>query len=100
MTGGSRGIAPAGERCFAMTLSAKVFFVQVLPFRVHAVDEVDLLFARTGLDLLFSKDGCVYIAAAFEVDQLGDIVLAGKFTSLAGLVFKDSPLEVICDACV
>ena len=53
-------------------------FRQVLPPRIHLLDQEDLFFATPTLDLLFSVDGLLHVLITLVVDQAMALVFLGK----------------------
>jgi len=51
---------------------------EVAPFRVRAVDEVDLPVAVPAFQLLFTRNGAFHVTEHFEVNEAIDIVARGE----------------------
>ena len=78
-----------------MTLYMLYFFSQVIPIRVDAVGQVNLLLAGTGFDLFFPGYGSVYAVCEFEVDELFDVVAFCEFATVPIFVFLNATMQVI-----
>jgi hypothetical protein len=72
--------------------------VQIAPFGIETVDQIDLLLARPGLDLLLMGNRAINIATRFVVDELIDIVAAGKSRHELFTMLINACLEVTGNA--
>ena len=63
---------------------------QVLPGRVLALDERNLLLAPPALELLFATDGSVHPVKAFGLNQTMQPVVAGKPAELSAAMLTNA----------
>ena len=73
-------------------------FGQVLPFRIHRLNQGNLLFARPSFDLFFPANGGTDIAERFVINQSVNIVPAGEPRRLFAPVLQSSPVQAVGDA--
>jgi hypothetical protein len=66
---------------------------QILPMRIHRLNEPDFLSTSPALDLLFAVNGRVRIEEALVVCQTSRVVPARETLNKLVLVFKYAPLR-------
>jgi hypothetical protein len=97
-TSGARDLAPiAGDRRsidFAPSLR------QVVPMRVHRLDESYLLAAPRSLDFFLAIDRRIGIEKALEVSESRQIIAAGETGNQFVFVLKDTAAQITRDASV
>ena len=70
---------------------------QVLPSRVHRLDQRELLGSRPALDLLFSSDCRLHLIVSFEEHQAIAFVLFCEALKSSIFVLPDSMLQIARD---
>jgi hypothetical protein len=70
----------------------RTLLTQILPFRIHRHNELDLFDAKPSLDLLLASDGGANVPKTLKVGQPVDLVARCKLTLDTLLCVQDSPL--------
>ena len=73
-------------------------FSQVIPQRVHGLDQRHFLFPPPLFDFRLAGDGVVHVAELLVIDKAGDVIPAGKSVSLAGFVLENPCGQEACHA--
>ena len=73
---------------------------QVLPARIHLLNQSYLLGATPALDLLFPRDGHSYVLKTLVINQAVAFVLTGEALDLTCFVLHHAGEESACNASV
>jgi len=90
-----------GRGCVIASRSVAIplqFLVQVSPFPVHTVNELNLPLPRPCLELLLPEDGAFYFLASLVVHKLGNVVFLGEPVSQFFFVLIHPCLQIVSDA--
>jgi len=71
---------------------------EITPLRIFLFDQTQFLFAAPVLDLLFSGDAVRRIIEGFKINKRFHVVTIRESLGLTGLVFMDSPTDVVCES--
>ena len=63
-----------------------------LPLRIHRINQLDLLFPRSGLDLFLARDGITYVCIKFKIHKFVNIIAPGE-TGYQLLLVLNSSLD-------
>jgi hypothetical protein len=71
---------------------------QIVPVRIHRLNEFNLLAPPPALNLLFAIDRNIRIEKALEVNQPSQVIPAGKAVNDFVLMLPDASRQVSCDS--
>src|SRR5215469_12342731 len=70
----------------------------ILPARILALDQCNLLFSAPAFELLFAGDGIANVVETFPIHEPGAMVGAGEAVECPALVLTDAAVDVVGDA--
>jgi hypothetical protein len=72
--------------------------IEIAPFWIGLVDEIDLLPPRTCLYLFLACDGAGSVISRLVINELGDVVAVGKSRQQLLSMLKNTPFKITGDA--